>query len=661
MTRDTLTVDRHTAVARDTSTVRRQKPGRGRAAQPPASNHSGAPETLRDLALEITRWASQSDVDYLSSVDVPGASERELRSLSALGAVAGELYGEGPGALPDGVRDWINGAKTLMPVDFVSRIKDQKAHEILARAYELIVSGPNRRVLGTFFTPTPIVEHMVTLCEEVGGRPFTVIDPGAGVGAFSQAVLNRWPGTRVLAVDLNVVTLGLLAACVPVAQRDRLDLVCDNYLTWSVPVVNTSIGAGQTSDSPGYSRHATLSERECAGPLSVLTIGNPPYTRHQHLDAEDKRRAHSAAGDLVTSGLAGLSTYFAATAVRSLRPEDSVCLLLPGNWCQARYGRELREWLWAAKHREVRIQMFPAAAEVFPGTQVTAMVLYVGPDRGRLEPFWMEQLELTGPNAPRTGAGALDGIQASTVITVKRVLKDRAAECPASFRIADKHYDTRNVAVRLGDIARIRRGVATGANQFFFLSDQDRKELPDEVVKPALLKAAQLGGTRLDKTAHDCIGASGGRRWLLAIPEGYRAGGTLADYLRSGESKNFDKRHLTRVRPTWYCVESVEPPDLFFAPFARGKHRVIINEVSAIGSNNLYGVYLKPDCAWTATGLLRWFSRDENQALIASFSREYQGTSHKLEPGDLAALPLPVSAHRQAAKRQHPARPFGLT
>ena len=52
---------------------------------------------------------------------------------------------------------------------------------------------------------------MLTLCEEIGVRPASVVDPGAGVGAFTLNAATRWHAPLV-AVDLNVVTLGLLAA-----------------------------------------------------------------------------------------------------------------------------------------------------------------------------------------------------------------------------------------------------------------------------------------------------------------------------------------------------------------------------------------------------------------------------------------------------------------
>ncbi|MBY8854570.1 N-6 DNA methylase, partial [Saccharothrix sp. MB29] len=69
-----------------------------------------------------------------------------------------------------------------------------------------------RRRLGTFFTPPAIVKHMMEICQKLTPKPDHVVDPGAGVGAFTLEALRIWTSASVAAVDLNVVTLGLLAA-----------------------------------------------------------------------------------------------------------------------------------------------------------------------------------------------------------------------------------------------------------------------------------------------------------------------------------------------------------------------------------------------------------------------------------------------------------------
>jgi hypothetical protein len=477
--------------------------------------------------------------------------------------------------------------------------------DVLAMAYSQIVRGVNRRVLGTFFTPSPVVSHMLRLCQDL--QPQTVIDPGAGVGAFSLAATTTWAPVDVLAVDVNVVTLGLLAAheerLKSTGIQARLHLVHQDFLTWSSAI-------------------PTL-------PGPRLILGNPPYTRHQHMTAQDKQVAQQAAGPLVDSGLAGLSTYFLAACIRALSPEDSLCLLLPGNWCQARYGREARKWLWTARDREVRLQFFPSTAEVFPGTQVTAMILYVGPQSdSSTRPFAVQNAEI------------IDGKVALT--NYKRVV--RTGPTPPRFTRLHRMPTDDSSTLLLSDIIGVRRGVATGANQFFFMTDEVKETLPADVVVPALLRASHVEGDVLDAATFALNGERGLQRWLLQIPaERPITEPPLRNLLELGEHNGYHLRHLTSRRPSWYSVERVDAPDMFFSPFAHRSHRVISNETGAVASNNLYGIYVNADSAWNSSQLAEWLRSAPGQAALADRARDYQGHSHKLEPSDLLRTRIPAA------------------
>jgi hypothetical protein len=124
--------------------------------------------------------------------------------------------------------------------------------DVLAVLYEGIVSGRNRRRLGTFFTPASVVNFMLDSAEKMLPRPAVVIDPGAGVGAFSLAAKRQWPMVEVFAIDVNIATLGLLAA----RPQAAINIVYQDFLTWAV-------GSAVPAAKPR------------------LWIGNPPYTRHQ--------------------------------------------------------------------------------------------------------------------------------------------------------------------------------------------------------------------------------------------------------------------------------------------------------------------------------------------------------------------------------------------
>ena len=215
----------------------------------------------------------------------------------------------------------------MSPADIADQARRAlySGRDLFGELYTAIVSMSSRRRLGTVFTPPPVTDHMLTRCEEYGVEPATVVDPGAGVGAFTLEAATRW-NVPVVAVDLNVATLGLLAARCHLAGHETTDLPTQNGAAQGEPRRIHLVLRDFLAWLPeGLSR--------TTGP--TLVVGNPPYTRHQGMDPRLKAAAREAAGPLVSSGLAGMAAYFLAATLRYLKPSDALCMIVPGSWMHA--------------------------------------------------------------------------------------------------------------------------------------------------------------------------------------------------------------------------------------------------------------------------------------------------------------------------------------
>jgi adenine-specific DNA-methyltransferase len=535
----------------------------------------------------------------MSPEAVPGASVEERTALAAMGGVAATLARDRSATWPEPVRDWLHRGPTVPP-NLVKGLEHELANgsDVLARVYEAIVSGRNRRRLGTFFTPRPVVEFMLDAAEHLLSDPKVVIDPGAGVGAFSLAAKRRWPLAHVLAVDINVVTLGLLGA-----QSDgAIDLVLADYLSWAR---GPNLPGGQ----------------------SRLWVGNPPYTRHQDLSMPLKKSAASAAGELVTSGLAGLSAYFLAATVRSMAPADILCFLLPGSWTEARYGKPLRVALRDLGSRSIDFVGFASDLDVFPGTRVTAMILVLGPDR-------------SGPPRPMRTATArltLSGVSASKPTERSRL--DGAINDLGGW-LWPRRRSSLADGRQLGDVTTVRRGVATGANEYFLLTRANRDRLPAAATVRAVRRLRHVPSDALTLAAHDRLASQGERCWLLQIDNPELLTDPAVDaWLDAAKNAGVTERYLVKHRDPWYRVEHVDPPDLFVSPMGKRHMRVVTNEASAIPSNALYGVYLKDPGA--ARAIATWLNGEDGQVALLERARTYGADLFKLEPRDLLTIRLP--------------------
>ena len=562
---------------------------------------------VESLAERITSWLARVDSGELAAHEVPGATQAERRQLSALGALAWELHGGPPTGWPAQLLHWA-AVDVEVPGSLLEEVRKalDDDTDILAAIYEHVVAGPNRRHLGTFFTPPDVVKHMIALVRSSGiAEPEVIADPGAGVGAFSVEAARAWPDSRVLAVDTNVVTLGLLGVRTHhEGLTDRVELVRSDYLKWIT--------------NPGSRPRPP-----------TLYLGNPPYTRHQTLDPATKDSAAEAAGELIDSRLAGLAAYFTAATIRSLRPEDAMCLVLPASWAEATYGRRMRDWIWAETGRAVTLEYFPTNTEVFPGTRVAAMVMMIGPRASAVQPLIVARLDRSGTTISRKDHRVVERDGAVPTSLGTSLLATGAAREPGPG------------LVPLSAIARIRRGVATGANEFFLVDDKRLVELGSPPAVAALRRLRHVTGDELDETEHERIGADGHPRWLLVLrADDVRGNPLIGDYIAVGERKGYSSRYLCQVRDTWYEVEHVDPPDIVVSPMSKGPFRVVLNTVRAVPSNSMYGIYLSDPS--TARGLVDWLNSSAGQAELEVCARHYSHGLRKLEPGSYRKVLIPI-------------------
>jgi len=583
-----------------------------------APRHQANPSDGERLIRRLASWCRANRREPMAEAAVPGPTENERSLLAALGGVAGALLSGDDGRraidLPPAVAAWIDAAPHL-PSDLLGELIDglKRNADPLAQVYERLVAASRRRPLGTFFTPPSISAYMTNLVTSRVSSLATVADPGAGVGAFTRSALESWPQAHVHAVDVNVATLGLLAATPAIAgaMPTRVSLHHIDFLEW-----------------------LSTAWKEAFGPR--LIWGNPPYTRHQGLTGEVKARARHASRELAPGGRAGLSTYFLAASLANLEPQDSLCLLLPSNWLEAEYARTVREHLWRATSRQTELHIFPHSLRLFPVASVAAMVVWVGPQNEREEPFIVHRL---------------GGDLAAGFAAVRSETHQRIGVAPANFMFvkkAGKPRHGRGGTVPLASLAHIRRGVATGANHFFLLTDTQVESLPSGTYVPAATRLRNLPGNTLDKEVHDALGAKGERRWLLWLTAGDINDPVIDQLIDRGKFERIHEAYLCKVRSPWYAVERIPAPDLLFGPMAKGRFRLIRNELGAIPTNTFYGITLRRRAVAVdmVDRLASWIRSPSGQSALVEVARQHGSGTLKIEPRDLAQLRIPAKIAR---------------
>jgi hypothetical protein len=140
----------------------------------------------------------------------------------------------------------------------------------------------------------------------------------------------------------------------------------------------------------------------------------------------------------------------------------------------------------------------------------------------------------------------------------------------------------------LGNIARVHRGLVTGANEFFVMSrDEARQRGLSDWVRPAITRATEILGA--DGVIHD----SPDLRVVLDLPRDFSrtAHAAVDAYLSAGERDGVDQRYITMHRRHWWNIEVGFPAPIVASYMARQAPKFARNPDGLALLNIGHGIY----------------------------------------------------------------------
>ncbi|MGH2353549.1 MAG: Eco57I restriction-modification methylase domain-containing protein [Chloroflexota bacterium] len=458
-----------------------------------------------------------------------------------------------------------------------------------------------RRAIGAFFTPTALVAPMLDWV--LARRPDRVVDPGCGSGRFAAGVVRRRPDLEIVAVDVDPMATLLTRAALAVLGARHASVRLADYTAFTLPPI-----AGRTA-----------------------FVGNPPYVRHHDLTPGMKSRA-AALGKLLgypVSGLAGLHAYFYLATALYARPGDVGCFITSAEWLDVGYGALIRNLLLNGLGGKALHVVDPQAVPFEDAMTTAAIACFeVGaqPDMMRFR-----LVEMTDDIQTLAAGDEVDTRALANAHRWRSFLHDRNT--------------TRTAAgwIPLRQVARVHRGVVTGANGFFVLTRDHARELGlEEWCRPAI-------------TSADEILRSGGvvrnipeRRLLLEIPRDVdrRAHPQLDTYLRRAEISHDGKvpiseRYIASRRRPWWHIGGPPAPPIVVSYMARQAPVFALNPDRLAVVNIAHGLYPTEEMSEQQLAALVTHLNDVRESFRGS-GRTYHGGLEKFEPGELEALPIPA-------------------
>ncbi len=533
--------------------------------------------------------------------------------------------------------------------------------DVIGRIFERLIPQEERHNLGQYFTGADVVDLILRFC--LKHEDDKVFDPSCGAGTFLVRAYQhkKLMNNRLLHQDILESLWGVDIAKFP-AHLATINLaVNDLSVLKNYPNIVKEDFFNLTVHQSGFelperwrkTRAQTLGveQREITYPRWFdCIVGNPPYTRQEEITEITEKEGYKES--LIEKALyyggrklaeiskrAGIHAYFFVHGTKFLKDGGRFGFIVSDSWLDADYGKGLQELF--LEHYKIAAIITSKVERWFEDADINTCIIILERCKNQKEReenlvrfvYLLKPLRHFIPPAHdmwEKQKQRLDTIE-NLIKTIRyhndfyqndelRIYPKKQSELweegfdseekkftgskwgkylrapEIFFKILEKGKDK---LIPLKEIANVRFGIKTGANEFFYLTEEEIKErgiekefwmhkdekdkwVPNYVIKsPQECKSIMV---KPDILKH---------RVLLINRDKKQLKGThILRYLNEGERKGFDKRPTCESRNPWYNLGNQQPPDgLWFKAF---NERVLapLNTYKLFSSDRFYAIYL---------------------------------------------------------------------
>ena len=466
-----------------------------------------------------------------------------------------------------------------------------------------------RNLLGQFSTPFPLAcDIMLYLRRLMGVDDVSLIEPSIGTGVFYSAYRDLFIDSteRVLGFEIDPYYFK------PTQQfwnGTNLEIRCADFL----------------SQQPD-------------GKFDML-VANPPYVRHHHIDSALKQRLKGDVlreSGLTISGLAGLYCYFMILSSKWLKDGGISCWLVPSEFMDVNYGAVVKQFL-LQNVELIHIHRFDVNDLQFSDALVSScIVVFRNHKPSDSQPI---RFSMGGSiNNPETYR-IWDRRQLSSKMKWTSLFENDVVS-DASGAI-------------LGDFFTVKRGIATGDNDFFVLDKETiaKYSIPARFLRPLLPSPRYIKGNRIESENGLPVVTRQLFLFCCNLPESIlrKEYPDVWEYICKGYERGVQDGYICSRRSPWYSCEEREPASIIMPYMGRSEtnsnmFRFILNYSSAITTNVYLSLYPKQQYVQcmrdekVLMGVWQELNAIPTETL-SHIGRFYGGGLRKIEPKELMNAP----------------------
>lgn len=465
----------------------------------------------------------------------------------------------------------------------------------------------NRKILqdkGQFWTPDWIAEAMVSY---VAKDAPVIFDPATGTGAFLKGLRKiSLSKSKFYGIDIDETVL---------KEQVYTDKACD------VEVRDFLL------NPPKKKFHAI--------------VANPPYIRHHKINKMTKEQLKNLSKQItgtIIDGRAGYHIYFLIQALDLLENNGKLAFIMPADTCEGKFANRLWSWITSTYSLDCVIT-FAEASSPFPNVDTNAVIFLIRKASQKNKLFWINVKKQSNELYNFINSGFDRSFEYKTLEIIERDLSEAL-----KTGLSRPKSDISNSKYYLRDFARVMRGIATGANDFFFLTREQVESLniPKKYVKLAVGRTKDVTSDIANEHTIIELNKKNRPTLLLSINENKDSlPQSVIKYIDKGEQAGLSIRPLIKQRSPWFKMEQREVPPILFTYLGRRNSRFIKNNAGVIPLTGFLCVYPYTKNEEYVKELWLVLNNPETISNLRFVGKSYGAGAIKVEPRGLESLPLP--------------------
>lgn len=533
--------------------------------------------------------------------------------------------------------------------------------DVIGRIFERLIPQQERHNLGQYFTNPDVVDLILTFCSD--HEDDKILDPSCGAGTFlvrayqqkkifnirkkHEEILGLLWGTDIAKFPAHLATINLAINDLGVRKNYPYVIQRDFF-----SIMSNKEGGIEIPDDWRRARARTLGvdKREVIIPRYFdAIVGNPPYTRQEEIPqiGVDKEELIFAAlsdstGNRMASitKRAGVHAYFFVHGTKFLKDGGHFGFVVSNSWLDTDYGKGLQEfflkyyrivaiieskverWFEDAAIRTCIVVLEKCRDKKKRDANLVKFVYLKKPLRHFIPPaqdIWEKQVERAKALTDlRKVMMAHDDFYENEELHIYPKIQselweegfDEAANefvgakwgkylrAPEIFFTILKR--NRDKLVPLKQAARVKFGIKTGANEFFYLTEE---EIAREQIEKQFWTHRNKKGTRVPNyvvlSPKECGGLeisadNLSQRVLMIHGDKSKLKKThVLKFIERGEAKGFNQRATCASREKWYDLGERTPYG-FLHPMIHNERQVVaLNLHGYFVDHNLFEIQPK--------------------------------------------------------------------